>query len=143
MPVRKADAVWYGDLKGGNGTLSTQSGVLKEIAYNFVSRFEEGDKTNPEELLGAAHAGCFSMALANGLAGAGYKVNSVSTSDAVHLEKTDAGPTITKIEIICEANVEGINAEEFNKFAEDTKKGCPVSRAINTEFVLTAKLVTT
>lgn len=141
MPVRKADAVWYGDLKGGNGKLGTQSGVLKDIAYNFVSRFEEGDKTNPEELLGAAHAGCFSMALANALSNAGFKVNSVTTSDAVHLDKTDAGPTVTKIEILCEASVEGISEEEFKKFADDTKKGCPISRAINAEFVLTAKLV--
>ncbi len=141
MPVRKASAQWRGDLKSGNGDISTETGVLKNIPYNFTSRFESGSQTNPEEILGAAHAACYSMALANGIASAGFKVNSVVTEDKVHIEKLESGFTITKIEIHTEASVDGIDNEAFQKFAEDTKKACPVSKALAAvEMALTAKL---
>lgn len=141
MPIRKASAEWRGDLKSGSGNISTETGVLNNIVYNFVSRFENGDETNPEELLGAAHAACYSMALANGLAGAGFKVNSINTEDNVHIVKLESGFTITKIEINTVADVEGVDEETFQKAAEDTKKGCPVSKALTgTEMVLTATL---
>jgi osmotically inducible protein OsmC len=141
MPIRKASAEWYGDLKSGNGNISTETGILKNTPYNFTSRFENGSQTNPEEILGAAHAACYSMALANGLASAGFKVNSVNTEDKVHIEKLDSGFTITKIEIHTEASVDGIDDSAFQKFAEDTKKGCPVSKALaSVEMTLSAKL---
>jgi lipoyl-dependent peroxiredoxin len=141
MPVRKASAVWKGNLKEGSGNISTESGVLKNIRYNFVSRFEQGAETNPEELLGAAHSACFSMALANTLAGAGFKVNSITTEDNVHIEKLESGFTVTKIEMNTEADVEGIDNTAFQKFAADTKAGCPIAKALNVkEIVLNAKL---
>jgi len=141
MPVRKGNAEWRGDLIKGSGNISSESGVLKNVAYNFVSRFEQGNETNPEELLGAAHAACFSMALSNNLSKAGFKVNSVKTEDKVHIEKLDAGFTITKIEMSTVGNVEGINEEEFKKQAEEAKKGCPVSRALTgVQYILNATL---
>jgi lipoyl-dependent peroxiredoxin len=141
MPVRKANAEWRGDLKGGSGNISSESGVLTNVAYNFVSRFEQGKETNPEELIGAAHSACYSMALANGLSGAGFKVNSIKTEDTVHIEKLDSGFTITKIEINVNADVEKVDDAVFQKIAEDTKKGCPVSKALTgTELVLKAVL---
>ena len=141
MAVRKGSAEWNGDLKGGKGTVSSESGALSNIAYNFVSRFEEGNETNPEELLGAAHAACFSMAFANNLSKEGFKVDSIKTVDNVHLEKLEAGFTITKIVINTEGKVEGIDEATFKKIAEDTKAGCPVSRALKVEMDLNAKLV--
>jgi lipoyl-dependent peroxiredoxin len=141
MPVRTASAEWKGDLLKGTGTISTETGVLKNTAYNFVSRFEQGNQTNPEELVGAAHAACFSMALANALSGAGFKVNSVQTEDKVHIVKTEAGFTITKIEVNSVADVEGIDNDTFQTHAQATKAGCPVSKALTgTEIVLSAKL---
>jgi len=142
MPVRKANAEWRGDLKGGSGKLSTESGALKDVAYNFSSRFEEGDETNPEELVGAAHAACFSMALANNLSNAGFKVNLIKTEDKVRFEKQEAGFTITNIELNTEADVVNIDEETFMKFAEETKATCPIARALNTsiEITLNAKL---
>jgi osmotically inducible protein OsmC len=141
MPVRTASAEWKGNLTQGTGTINTETGVLKNTAYNFVSRFEQGNETNPEELIGAAHAACFSMALAHALSGAGFKVNSVQTEDKVHINKTDAGFTITKIEVNTTADVEGIDNDTFQKHAESTKTGCPVSKALTgTHLVLTAKL---
>ncbi len=141
MPIRKASAQWRGDLKSGNGDISTETGVLRKTPYNFTSRFENGSQTNPEEILGAAHAACYSMALANGLSSAGFKVNSVVTEDKVHIEKLESGFTITKIEINTEASVDGIDNVAFQKFAEDTKKGCPVSKALAAvEMTLSAKL---
>jgi osmotically inducible protein OsmC len=141
MPVRKANAEWRGDLKSGSGNVSTESGVLKNVDYNFISRFEQGKETNPEELIGAAHAACYSMALSNMLAGAGFKVNSVKTEDKVHIDKVGDGFSITKIEIHCDANVDNIKESEFKKFAEDAKKGCPVSKALTgTELTLTSNL---
>jgi len=141
MPIRKASAEWRGDLRSGKGTISTETGVIKNTPYNFTSRFESGSQTNPEEILGAAHAACYSMALANGLATAGFKVNSVVTEDKVHIEKLESGFTITKIEVHTEASVDGIDDTAFQKFAEDTKKGCPVSKALaSVDMILSAKL---
>ena len=142
MPVRKANAEWRGDLIKGSGNISSESGVLKEAAYNFISRFEQGKETNPEELLGAAHSACYSMALSNALSKAGFKVNFVRTEDKVHIEKLEAGFTITKIEVNTEGSVDGIDAAAFSAQAEDAKKNCPVSRALTgVEFVLNARLV--
>jgi lipoyl-dependent peroxiredoxin len=141
MFVRKANAQWNGNLKEGNGTLSTESGVLKNTAYNFTSRFDQGEQTNPEELVGAAHSGCYSMALANIISGAGHKVNSIKTSDKVIFEKVDGGFKITKIEFETVGDVEGIDEAEFKKFAEEAKTGCPISKSLsNIEMILTAKL---
>lgn len=141
MPIRKANAEWKGNLVQGTGTISTESGVLKNIAYNFVSRFESGSETNPEELIGAAQSACFSMALANNLAKAGFTVNSVKTDAKVHIEKLDAGFTITKIELDTVGDVPGIDDKKFLEFAEQTKTTCPVSRAlIGPMLLLNAKL---
>mgnify|MGYP003411414170 CR=1 FL=1 len=141
MPIRRANAEWKGDLKGGKGVTSTETKVLNNTSYDFSSRFETGSTTNPEELIGAAHSGCFSMALANGLSKEGFKVNSIKTDAKVHLEKTDAGFTITKIELDTVGDVEGIDAAGFTKFAEQTKTGCPVSRALTgPTVILNAKL---
>jgi lipoyl-dependent peroxiredoxin len=141
MPVRKGNAEWNGTLREGTGKLSTETGVLNNVKYNFVSRFEQGDQTNPEELIGAAHAGCFSMALSGALTQGGFKVNTIRTEDKVHIEKQESGFTITKIEISTEGDVEGIDEEKFKEYAENAKKGCPVSRALTgTSFVITAKL---
>ncbi len=141
MPARKGSGEWRGDLTKGAGTLGTESGALKALPYSFASRFESGKGTNPEELLAAAHAACYSMALSAGLSGAGYKVNSVQTEDSVHIERQGEGFAITLIEVRCEASVDGIDEAAFQKVAEETKKGCPVSKALSsTKMVLTAKL---
>lgn len=141
MPVRTAKASWKGDLKNGKGTVSVESGIFNEVEYSFSKRFGEEKGTNPEELLGSAHAACFSMALSAGLSGAGHKVISITTSDKVHVEKVGEGFGITKIEVSTEAEVEGIDAATFSKFAEETKKNCPVSKALTgVEFILEAKL---
>lgn len=141
MAIRKASAKWSGDLVNGKGSLSTESSVLNNTSYDFTSRFEEGSNTNPEELLGAAHAGCFSMALANALAKEGFKVNSIETEDNVHLEKLEDGFTVTKIEVNTVADIEGIDEETFLKHAEATKLACPVSKALTgPTIMLNAKL---
>jgi len=141
MAVRKAEAVWNGGLQDGNGHLKTGSGAV-DMDYSFSSRFEEGAGTNPEELLGAAHAGCFAMALAAGLGKAGFSPKRVSAQSAVHLTKTDAGLSISRIDLTCEAEVPGIDAATFAEHAEATKKGCIVSRALAAvEMRLDAKLV--
>lgn len=141
MPIRRANAEWKGDLKGGKGSLNTETKILNNTPYDFGSRFETGSTTNPEELIGAAHAGCFSMALANSLSKEGFKVNSIKTDAKVHLEKLDAGFTITKIELDTVGDVEGIDAPTFAKHAEQTKSACPVSRALTGPMViLNAKL---
>ena len=141
MPIRKANAVWRGNLKEGSGNINTETGTLKNTAYNFVSRFETGKETNPEELLGAAHSACFSMALAGALSGAGFKVNSIYTEDKVHIEKLESGFTVTKIEVNTQADVEGVDNTTFQKLATETKAGCPISKALNVkEILLTAVL---
>ena len=142
MAIRKGSAEWNGDSKSGRGKLSSETGALNNISYDAVSRFESGNKTNPEELLGAAHAACFSMALANNLSKEGFKVNSIKTVDDVHAEKKDIGFTITHIVINTEGDVEGIDEATFKKHAENTKNTCPVSRALKAvEMILNAKLV--
>ena len=141
MPIRKANAIWRGNLKEGSGNINTESGVLKNTAYNFVSRFEKGNETNPEELLGAAHSSCYSMALAGALSGAGFKVNSINTEDNVQIEKLESGFTVTKIEMNTEADVEGIDDATFQKHANATKATCPIAKALNVkEIILNAKL---
>lgn len=142
MAIRKGSAEWRGDLKSGKGKLSSQTKVLDDISYDAASRFESGNTTNPEELLGASHAACYSMALANNLSKDGFKVNSIKTVDDVHLEKTESGFTIIKIVIHTEAKVDGIDEATFKKHAENTKTGCPVSRALKAvEMELNAKLL--
>ncbi len=139
MAVRKASAKWEGTLKEGKGTLTTGLG---EHAYSFSSRFEEGAGTNPEELLGAAHAGCYSMALNAGLERAGYSATYVNTTAHVHMTKDDSGLSISKIDLKTEAVIPGISEEEFLKFAEDTKTNCIVSRALSAvEMTLEATLL--
>ena len=139
MAVRNATAEWQGNLKEGNGTVGFGS---FEANYSFASRFEEGEGTNPEELLGAAHAGCFSMALSNSLANEGYNPKRVHTTARVHLVKKDGKNTITRIDLTVEGEVEGIDEETFKQFAEDTKENCIVSRALNVdEMNVDAKLV--
>ncbi len=140
--IRKASAIWKGDLKAGKGTVSTETGTLKDTQYSFTSRFETGTGTNPEELIGAAHAGCFSMALSAGLSAAGFVPDQVSTTAHVNLNKVDAGFKITLIELVCEARVANIDEAKFQEIAAGTKTGCPVSQALAaTEIKLTAKLV--
>lgn len=141
MPTRKADATWNGDLKNGNGTMEFESGSY-EGSYSFASRFENGEGTNPEELIGAAHAGCYAMALSNELAEAGYNPNSVDATARVTFEVTDDGPAITGIQLKAKANIPDIDDATFQEFAEGAKKGCPVSKALAaTEITLDASLI--
>ena len=141
MPVRKADAVWEGDIRGGNGKVSLGSGAF-EGRYSFGSRFEEGAGTNPEELIGAAHAGCFSMALSGGLGRGGHTPKRIATTAKVHIEKVGEGFAITRIELDTQAEVPGIDDATFQEFARKAKEGCPVSKALaGTEITLNAKLV--
>jgi osmotically inducible protein OsmC len=139
MPVRKSEAVWQGALKEGSGRVRLASG-LYEGPYTYSSRFEEAAGTNPEELIGAAHAGCFSMFLAALLSGKGFTPERVHTTAAVHL---GAGPTITKIELDCEASVPGVDDEQFQELAAEAKGACPVSKALAAvpEIVLHARLI--
>jgi lipoyl-dependent peroxiredoxin len=129
MAVQSASAEWKGGLKDGAGKMSVGSGAF-EGPYSFVSRFENGAGTNPEELIGAAHAGCFSMALAAALGRAGHQPTSITTNAKVHLGTSEAGPTITRIDLNVEGVVPGIDAAKFQEFAEGAKKGCVVSRAL-------------
>jgi osmotically inducible protein OsmC len=141
MPVRSAEAVWEGDLQGGKGIMSFGSGAF-EGQYSFSSRFEEGTGTNPEELIAAAHAGCFSMALSAALARAGHAPTRVHTTARVRLEKVGEGFSITRSELTCEAEVPGVDEETFRSTAEGAKANCPVSRALGAiEITLDAKLV--
>lgn len=130
MPKRKAKAIWNGDLKNGKGTMSFGSGAY-EGAYTFKSRFEEGTGTNPEELIGAANAGCFSMALSADLAEGGYSPESVTTNADVSLEMVDGDPAITTIVLNVTADVPDIDKDTFMEFAEGAKKNCPVSKALS------------
>src|ERR1700745_532788 len=125
---RSASAVWHGTLKEGNGTISTQSGTLKETQYSFAARFAEGIGTNPEELIAAAHAGCFTMALSAQLTTANLPPESIDTKATVTFEKIDAGPTITKILLATTAKVPGADKAAFDKAAQEAKNNCPISR---------------
>lgn len=141
MPTTKANATWNGDLKNGNGTMKMDSGSY-EGAYTFASRFENGEGTNPEELIGAAHSGCFSMALSLELSEAGYNPESINTSAEVTFEVVDGDPAITGIKLITKANVPNIDNDTFQQFAEGAKEGCPVSKALaGTDITLDATLL--
>ena len=140
MPDKKASAVWNGDLKSGSGTMSSDSGVLSNAAFSFASRFEDEGKSNPEELIGAAHAGCYSMALSNELHKAGHDSKNVSTKATVTLEPVNGAPTISTIKLIAVADVPGLSNDEFQKIAEATKEACPVSRVLNANIELDASL---
>ncbi|HEX8144597.1 MAG TPA: OsmC family protein [Pyrinomonadaceae bacterium] len=137
---RKASAIWKGGLKDGRGTISTDSGILSDTQYSFSTRFEEGKGTNPEELIAAAHAGCFSMALSGQLGNAGLTAESINTTAAVKLEKTDAGFTITAVHLTVTARVPGADEQAFETAANNAKAGCPVSRLLNAEITMEAKL---
>ena len=139
MAVRSASAIWNGTLKEGNGTMKYGS---YEGAYSFSSRFEEGEGTNPEELAGAAHAGCFSMFLSALLSKEGLNPESIETKTKVHLGRVDDAPKITQIDLNCEARVPGVEESNFRKLAQEAKKGCPISKLFTgTQINLTAKLV--
>ncbi len=140
MPIRTAEARWEGSLREGKGTMRMQSGSY-EGPYSFVSRFEEGAGTNPEELIGAAHAGCFSMALSAALGRAGHDPESVSTTAAVHLEKGDNGFSITRVHLTTQASVPGLEQAQFEEIANEAKANCPVSKALaGVEITLDATL---
>jgi len=141
MAVRKAEAVWQGTLREGKGRMMLGSGAF-DGPFSYSTRFEETPGTNPEELLGAAEAGCFSMALGAALERAGFPVERIQTSARVHLEKTDAGMTVTRIALTCEASVPGVEPAVFHQTAEATRTGCIVARALaGVEITLDAKLV--
>lgn len=137
---RKASAVWKGGLREGSGSISTESGVLSNTQYSFSARFESGVGTNPEELIAAAHAGCFSMALSGKLKEAGLTAESISTTASVTLEKTDAGFTITAVHLDVKAKVPGADKQAFETAANNAKAGCPVSRVLNAQITMEAKL---
>jgi lipoyl-dependent peroxiredoxin len=134
-------AHWSGGLKDGKGTISTKMGALKEVPYNFAMRFEGANGTNPEELIGAAHAACYSMALSMILGDAGMTADSIDTSANVTLEQVDGGFSITKIHLNVEAKIPGADDAKFMEAANAAKAGCPVSRVLNAEISLDAKLV--
>lgn len=137
---RKASAVWQGDLKNGQGSISTESGVLKETQYSFSTRFENGIGTNPEELIAAAHAGCFSMAFSAELGRAGFTPDIIRTTATITMEKTDAGFTVTESHLIMTAKVPNIDQPQFNAIANGAKAGCPISRLLNARISLDATL---
>jgi osmotically inducible protein OsmC len=140
---RSASAVWRGDLKSGRGTISTESTVLKDTQYSFGTRFENGPGTNPEELIGAAHAGCYSMAFSAELGKAGFKAEQITTTATVNFENhPQTGWTVTKIHLDCIAKIPGIDVAKFAAIADGAKKGCPISRLLAAaEITLDAKLV--
>ncbi|HEY0794785.1 MAG TPA: OsmC family protein [Acidisarcina sp.] len=140
---RTASAVWHGGIKDGKGTISTQSGVLKDTQYSFAARFESGVGTNPEELIAAAHAGCFTMALSGQLGAANLTAESLETSASVKLEKVEGGFAITAIRLVTKAKIPGATEEAFNTAAQNAKNGCPISKLFkgNAEITLEATLV--
>jgi lipoyl-dependent peroxiredoxin len=137
---RKASAEWKGGLKDGKGTISADSGVLEKTQYSFGTRFEEGKGTNPEELIAAAHAGCFSMALSGQLGNAGMTAERINTTATVTLEKTDAGFTVTNVHLDVSAKIPGAEKQAFETAANNAKTGCPISRLLNTNITMDAKL---
>jgi osmotically inducible protein OsmC len=138
--IRKATAVWQGDLKSGSGRLSAPSGVLTDAAYTFATRFEEHPGTNPEELIAAAHAGCFSMALSAELGRAGLKPARIETTAAVTLETVDGKPTVTRSHLTVQAKVPGADRTKFLEVANGAKAGCPISRLLKAEITMEAAL---
>ena len=138
---RTASAHWSGGLKDGKGTVSTQSGVLSQTQYSFSTRFENGVGTNPEELIAAAHAGCFTMALSAQLGEAGMKADSIDTTATVTLEKTDGGFAITASHLDVKAKIPGADKAKFDQAAQNAEKGCPVSKVLNAKISMKAELV--
>jgi lipoyl-dependent peroxiredoxin len=137
---RKASAVWQGNLKGGKGTISTSSGVLSNAQYSFSTRFEQGVGTNPEELIAAAHAGCFSMALSAQLGEAGLTPDRIDTTATVTMEKNAAGFEVTSSHLDVKAKIPGASQDAFDKAANNAKAGCPISRLLNAKITMTASL---
>ncbi len=137
---RKASAVWSGDLKSGKGKISTESGTLKETQYSFSTRFENGVGTNPEELIAAAHAGCFAMAFSAELGKAGFKPEMISATATVTLEMLPTGPTVTESHLDMTAKIPGIDQAKFIAIANGAKAGCPISRLLKANITLDAKL---
>ncbi|MBV9674202.1 MAG: OsmC family protein [Verrucomicrobia bacterium] len=138
---RTASAVWHGDLKQGKGTLSAQSGVLNKTQYSFTTRFENGIGTNPEELIAAAHAGCFTMALSAFLGRAGFTPDELSTQATLTFDQVDGDWTITTIHLDVSARVPGIDEAKFEEIADQAKAGCPVSRVLKADITLGKKLI--
>ena len=138
--IRNASAEWNGGLKDGKGKISTDSGVLKDTQYSFSTRFEDGIGTNPEELIAAAHAGCFSMALSGQLGNAGLTADSIKTKASVKLDKADGGFAITSVHLEVRARVPGADNDAFMTAANNAKAGCPVSKVLNAEITMDAKL---
>jgi osmotically inducible protein OsmC len=139
--VKKASAHWEGDLKTGIGSISTETGVLREAPYGFKARFEGGKGTNPEELIGAAHAGCFSMALSMILGGENLKADSIDTTADVTLDQVEGGFAITAVHLTLKAKVPGATQEQFDKLTAAAKEGCPVSKVLNAKITLDATLL--
>lgn len=139
---RKATAVWSGNIKSGQGTISTESGVLKDAAYNFSGRFENGSGTNPEELIGAAHAGCFAMALSGQLEEAGMVADSLRTTATVTIEKTGDGFSVTAVHLDLVARIPGADKAAFETAANNAKAGCPISRLLKADITLETRLET-
>ncbi|WP_428310344.1 OsmC family protein [Hydrocarboniphaga sp.] len=137
---KKAWAVWKGSIKEGGGAISTETGVLKDAPYGFKSRFEDGPGTNPEELLGAAHAGCFSMALSLALGQAGFTPDTLETHAEVTLDKVGDGFAVTSSHLILKAKVPGIEKAQFDEIAAGAKAGCPISKVLNAKITLDATL---
>ncbi len=137
---RKASAVWKGGIMDGKGTISTDSGVLSDTQYSYSTRFEDGIGTNPEELIAAAHAGCFSMALSGQLGNAGLTAEQIDTTATVTMVPVDGKPTITAVHLDLTARVPGATQEQFETAANNAKAGCPVSRVLNAEITLSARL---
>jgi osmotically inducible protein OsmC len=138
---RKGSAAWEGSIREGKGTVSTESGTLTAAPYSFTSRFEHGQGTNPEELLGAAHAGCFSMAFSGQLASEKLTAERIETTATVTVEKLESGFAITRVHLEMTAKIPGASQEAFDRLAKNAKEGCPVSKLFNTNITLTATLV--
>jgi osmotically inducible protein OsmC len=140
--IRKASAIWKGNLKEGKGNISTESGVLNNTQYSFSTRFENGKGTNPEELIAAAHAGCFTMALSGQLGAAGMTAESLETTASLTLEKLEVGWTVTKIHLDVTARIPGADKAAFDTAAKNAETGCPISRLLKAEITMTANLIT-
>ncbi|WP_409297687.1 OsmC family protein [Pseudomonas sp. KCJK8993] len=138
---KKASAHWQGDLKTGVGSISTETGVLRDAPYGFTARFEGGKGTNPEELIGAAHAGCFSMAFSMILGEAGLKVESIDTQAEVTLDQVDGGFAITAVHLVLKARIPGASQQQFDELSRKAKEGCPVSKVLKASITLDATLL--
>ncbi|OOG57361.1 OsmC family protein [Rhodanobacter sp. C03] len=137
---KSASAHWSGGIKDGQGSISTETGALREAPYGFKSRFEDGPGTNPEELIAAAHAGCYSMALSLGLGNAGFTADSIDTKAVVTLDKDGDGFSITTVDLSCRAKIPGIDTATFDQIAQATKQACPVSKVLKATITLDARL---